>query len=93
MKKLTTILFALFILSGCKVPVYTIGMTETEFKAHNRMADVVELTPHRTVYKKPDHFDEKNRMHYKYFYFEDGKLVRLDEGERKPDIIIEHTSN
>jgi hypothetical protein len=90
MKKIITI-FALIILSGCKLPVYTIGMTEADFKAHNKFTVIAEATAGRTVYKNESYQDNKGNMHYQYFYFDDGKLTRIEE--RKPDIIVEHTSN
>jgi hypothetical protein len=90
MKKFITI-SALIILSGCKVPVYTIGMTEADFKAHNRFAIIAEATAGRTVYKNDSYLDNKGNMHYQYFYFAGGKLTRI--AEREPDIIIQHTSN
>ena len=89
MKKIVTI-FALFILSSCKLPVYTIGMTEIDFKMHNRFAIISEATSGRTVYKNESYQDNKGHMHYQYFYFVDGKLTRIEE--REPDIIVEHTS-
>ena len=90
MKKVITI-FAFIILSGCKVPVYTLGMTEADFKAHNKFAIIAEATAGRTVYKNESYQDNKGNMHYQYFYFVDGKLTRIEES--RPDIIVEHTVN
>jgi hypothetical protein len=81
MKKLLAILFVLFALSSCKVPVYTMGMTETEFKAQNKQTSVVEATTTTTVYESADHFDDKQKMHYMYYYFEGSRLVRIDKGQ------------
>ncbi len=90
MKKIATI-FAFIILSGCKAPVYTIGMAEADFRAHHKFAVISEATAGRTVYKDESYNDFKGNVHYQYFYFVDGRLVRIEE--RQPDIIVEHTGN
>lgn len=83
MKKLLAIILVVWSITSCKVPVYTIGMTETEFKAHNKFADLFEATEQTTIYKNPYDTDNEGKVLYKYFYFSEGKLVRIDEGEYK----------
>lgn len=82
MKKLTITLSLILALAACKVPVYTIGMSEAEFKAkHKWTAEVAEQTADHTVYKVQTSAIDEKRKRYQYFYFENGKLVRLDEGQ------------
>jgi hypothetical protein len=91
MKRSFIILSLLFIIVSCKVPVYSLGMTENEFTAHHKLAtDLVEKSPQRTVYKRGSTgFVAQPTM---YYYFVNGKLVRIDEGERKPYVVVEHTN-
>ena len=82
MKKLTVTLSLILALAACKLPSYTIGMSEAEFKSkHKWTAQVTEQTANHTVYKIQTSFQDEKRKHYQYFYFENGKLVRLDEGQ------------
>ena len=92
MKKLPILsLLLLFFMAGCKTPVYSLGMSENEFTAHYKgVTTLVEKSAERTVYRR-----ESTSMIPKptmYYYFVNGKLVRIDEGERKPYVIVEHTS-
>ncbi len=90
MKKAFLILSLASVLAGCKVPVYTIGMTETEFTAKQKLnLQLVEATAHRSVYKRAIDFDDKGKQIFMYYYFSDGKLVRMKEDERRPDVVIE----
>ena len=82
MKKLVATLFIAAALTSCKVPVYTIGMTEAEFKAQNKFTDLYQATANHTIYRNLDHWDDKGQSVYKFYYFVDGKLVRIDEDER-----------
>ncbi|TSD66424.1 hypothetical protein FFF34_003200 [Inquilinus sp. KBS0705] len=92
MKKLLfLILLSVVIFSGCKLPSYTIGMNETQFKSQNKWtANLVEASAERTVYRIPDTAMPGQPVTYMYYYFVDGKLVRIDQGERQPTVIIEH---
>ncbi|MDN5284995.1 MAG: hypothetical protein JWR38_1269 [Mucilaginibacter sp.] len=93
MKKLSILgLLLLFFITSCKTPVYSLGMSEDEFTAHyKRSTDLVEKSAQRTVYRRTSSsFIPKPTY---YYYFVDGKLVRIDEGERKPYVIVEHTNN
>jgi len=90
MKKL--LLFGVLSISaiGCKTQIYSIGTSETEFRSHNKGANLIEQTEHRTVYKKYDHSFLQN-VGDKYYYFVDGKLVRIDvNGPNTTDIVIQH---
>ncbi|MGY3212313.1 hypothetical protein [Mucilaginibacter sp. HD30] len=82
MKKLVVSLSLILALAACKLPSYTIGMSETEFKSkHKWTAQVSEQTADHTVYKVQISLQDEKRKRYQYFYFENGKLVRLDEGQ------------
>ena len=85
-------LLSLSIITGCKTQIYSIGTSEAEFRAHNRSANLIEQTEHTTVYKKYDRSMFGNTGD-KYYYFADGKLVRIDvTGPNTADIVIRHTS-
>jgi hypothetical protein len=93
MKKLSILsLLLLFFITSCKTPVYSLGMSEEEFTAHYKgSTDLVEKSVQRTVYRRVStSFIPKPTY---YYYFIDGKLVRIDEGERKPYVIVDRTSN
>ena len=93
MKKLPILsLLLLLFITSCKTPVYTLGMSEDEFTAHHKAAtDLVEKSAQRTVYRRENRtFIPKPTQ---YFYFVDGKLVRIDEGERKPYVVLSQTTN
>lgn len=63
------------------------GMSKAEFiKANRSTAVIAEDSAERTVYKIV--FNEHSTL---YYYFVEDKLVRVDEGEPKPDVVIEHT--
>lgn len=82
MKKFTVIVAFILAVSSCKVPVYTIGMSETEFRSQHKLtAQVVEQTANHAVYKIQTSFQDEKKKRYQFFYFENGKLVRLDEGQ------------
>lgn len=96
MKKAFLILSLLFVLASCKMPVYYIGMTETEFKSISKgvvYADLVEATVDRSIYKI-DYTSVNSPTIVKLYYFENGKLVEIHEKEPRPaNVIIQHTSN
>ena len=94
MRKLSIILLlSILISSGCTIfhdRIYPLGTTEAEFKSKDKwLITMVEQSEERTVYKKLTGQDN-NRNTYLYYYFVDGKLVRMDEGERQPNVIVEH---
>lgn len=90
MKSLLTLLLLIVIVSGCSMPQYTLGMTEAEFKAHTKWAELSEASAERTVYKQRSGAESHGYTPYLYYYFVDGKLVRIDEGEQKPAVVVEH---
>jgi hypothetical protein len=91
MKKLSiTLLLAVVVLSGCMMQnrVYALGTSEAEFKSKDKLiTSLVEQSEERTVYKKISG-QENNHTTYLYYYFVDGKLTRVDEGQPQPTIII-----
>ena len=91
MKKLIPILLLTIItISGCKIPTYTLGTSEAEFKSHKTWpTELAEATPERTVYKRVSG-QENNHYTYLYYYFVDSKLVRIDQGEKKQTVIVKH---
>ena len=82
MKKILVSLSLILALATCKLPSYTVGLSEADFKAkHKWTAQVSEQTADHAVYKMQTNFQDEKRKRYKYFYFENGKLVRQDEGQ------------
>jgi hypothetical protein len=96
MKKLSIIpLLAVVVLSGCMMQnrVYALGTSETEFKSKDKwITTLVEQSEERTVYKKLNG-QENNHATYLYYYFVNGKLTRVDEGERQPTVVVEHVDS
>ena len=93
MKNLLTILLLSIVISGCSIPQYTLGMTEAEFKARKNWTATTELSEasaERTVYKQRSGPESHGFTPYLYYYFVNGKLVRIDEGEQKPAVVVEH---
>lgn len=83
-----TIILIVLIVSSCKAPVYTIGMSEKEFLKHNRV-QAVEQTTTVSVYKKVNYPFGAPAV-TKFFYFQNGQLAEVNEGQRQPDIIIQN---
>jgi uncharacterized lipoprotein YajG len=90
MKKLFAILLLSFILSGCAVKQYTIGMSETEFTASQKYnLSLVEATQGRSVYKRVVEADAQRVVANMYYYFKEGRLVRIERVEEpKPAIVV-----
>lgn len=90
MKRSLIILSFLFIIASCKVPNYAIGMGEKEFTASQKYnLDLVEASRGRSVYKRAVETDGKRVIANMYYYFADGKLVRMERVESPPDVVIE----
>jgi len=87
MKQLS-VLILLCAATSCAAPRFYIGENEEEFTKHNRVK-LVEATGRTTVYRKTNQPFGAPPV-TKFFYFTDGKLSRVDEGERQPDILIQH---
>lgn len=82
------ILPLLFLFLACKAPVIYIGMPIQEFTKKNNGITLVETSLERTVYKKVNHpFGQPPRV--RFFYFVDNKLIKMDEGVLRPDILIQ----
>ncbi len=90
MKKTFAILFLSFILFGCAVKQYTIGMSEAEFTASQKYnLSLVEATQNRSVYKRIVEADGQRVIANMYYYFKDGHLVRMERvEEHKPAVVV-----
>lgn len=65
---------------------YYMGMSEAEWKKKNMSYRVVEMNENGTVYRIPNTTGAPS-----FVYFDkNGKLVRVTEGQRGPDVIIEN---
>ncbi|HSJ68934.1 MAG TPA: hypothetical protein VK921_14715 [Anditalea sp.] len=69
----------LFSCMGMLTVVAELGMTEEEFKKKNMGYDLVELWGDVKVFRVQHHPTDFP----KYVYFENGKLVRMDEGQMR----------
>jgi len=84
MKKLLLILLLPLAMASCKTYNYTtnIGMTEAEFTQQKKTrTSLIEKTAHRTTYKRVSGWDGERFRNSQYFYFIDGKLVRIADRE------------
>ena len=59
------------------------GMSIEEFRKKNVGESLVELNPEYTVYRVM-----ASRGPDKFVYFQDGKLVKMDEGEWLPQVVV-----
>lgn len=64
------------------------GMSQSAFLAHNKV-EVVKQTETVSIYKKVNYPFGGSPV-TKFFYFKNEKLVQVDEGEPRPDLIIEN---
>lgn len=79
-----TILVTLLVLiTSCK-SVYYMGMSEGEFKRKNTGERAVYMKDNVTVYK----IDPLEGSAL-FYYFKNGVLVKVDEGQRNPDVVVE----
>lgn len=85
MKKLFFI--ALLFLCSCHTTQFFLGMSEIEFTSKNHNADLVKAAEGSSIYRCNTHNGHINKT--MFYYFRDGKLVQVDEGERVPDFIID----
>ena len=73
---------------SCKAQSYPIGMPERDFLAKTK-SELIEKTAFEAVYRKTNQpFGGDYQI--RYFYFQRGVLVRIDQGVRGPDLIIQH---
>ena len=88
MKKLLTLLFLSIIIfiSSCSVK-YRIGMSESEFIQlnKNRVTSIKESATY-TVYRQGDGTPGSTW----FYYFVNGVLAEVNEGQRRSDIIIQN---
>jgi hypothetical protein len=76
MKKLFLPLLLMTVFISCKIPQVFVGMNEQQFqKEHRIIAQQVELSNYRTVYK-----EAYTDSSYRFYYFKDGKLYLMDQG-------------
>lgn len=65
-------------------------MSETEFKKHNHNAELVSASTNTSIYRI-----SKVVLTWtpgsKFYYFINGLLTKIDEGQTRPDIIIQNT--
>lgn len=87
MKPLITIALVGLCLVGCITVRATLGMSETDFTRQYKTAEAVKLAQDGDVYKMNLYVQGIYKS--KYFYFQEGKLVRVDDGQRRPDVIIQ----
>lgn len=90
-------LLSLIVIAGCTKQIYyAIGTSETEFKAHTkgRLA-LIEQTEHSASYRKYYTFmgQASNDDDGMYYYFTDGKLVRMDRTGPNVSVFIQHNGN
>jgi hypothetical protein len=88
MKNLMLSLLVVSIMTGCKVFVntYYVGMPVSEFRQKNVGFTVAEMNENWLVYRIWENTATGGM--YKFVYFRQGKLVRVDEGEFIPNVII-----
>lgn len=90
MKKiLSVLLFTSLLISACSERIFMLGTSEKDFVRQTTGAIQIEATQQRTVYKKVD-YGFGHPPSVKFFYFRDGILFQIDEGVRRPDVLIEN---
>lgn len=83
MKNLLLLAFLCLSFIACKAPQYSIGMTEQSFLKYNNVS-AVKQTEDISIYKKVNYPFGAPAV-VKFFYFRNGKLVQMDQGERSVD--------
>jgi len=90
-------LLSLSIVTGCTKQIYyAIGTPETEFKAHTKgHLALIERTEHSAIYKKYYTFmgQASNDDDGMYYYFADGRLVRMDRIGPNVNVIVQQNGN
>ncbi len=85
--KLFKVLAITVIINSCDAPQFAVGMSEEEFKRKNKV-ELVYADTDQTIYKKVN-YPLGGALVVKFFYFQEGKLVRFYQGQQEPDVIIE----
>lgn len=89
MKKILLIIAVAFFCSCAGKRFYPWGMTTQEFIKKNHDARFVSGSSTESIYQRIlYHFG--GDAEYKFFYFNNNKLVRIDGGQDVPDITIQH---
>ena len=82
------LMIAISALSSCKTYYSALGTSESDFLQKNKVR-LIEAHDNVAVYKKQQDPAWHFRPETKFYYFVNGKLVAINEGERMPDIIVE----
>lgn len=91
MKNLFFVLVLLSVIMSCAtlkknygIPDYQLGMKEQEFtESHKNNLVTIEATKGYTVYRRVTGFDS-----YTYYYFDDGKLVRMRRMDSPDKVLV-----
>jgi len=81
---LISVLFLMASCAGAFKINAEIGMTESEFKKKNMGYSVAEMTADYTIYRVISTYGPD-----KFVYFQDGKMVKMDEGEYYTKYVID----
>jgi len=89
MKRIPLIaLLIVVLLYSCKTVYVYVGMPENEFQHKYKQAELIEMNSQRHVYRINVYAN--GIWETKFIYFTEGKLTQVDEGQRQPDVIIQH---
>lgn len=80
-------LLCLVAASGCKTPQFALGTTEADFKSKSH-PQLVSMNKDMTIYMLSIH--KMSEYENIFYYFVDGKLVQVDHGVSKPDVLIQN---
>lgn len=72
-------------LQSCATPNFAIGTSEQDFLRMARRAKLESSSVNGTIYKIGD---DGMTVFSKYYYFQNGKLIAINGGERIPDMNI-----
>jgi hypothetical protein len=90
MKKSFTLIALLCAFASCSTKSYLIGMSENDFIKQNHGAELVQASGQTTVYKTDKVILGSYNRNIKYYYFNSHQLVRIDQGVRQPDVLIQN---
>ena len=87
MKKIHFVLFLIIcLLEACAAPNFILGTSESDFVTKCKRAVIVESSSAGKVYSVGDGIYTEKR----FYYFQNGILIRLDAGVSRPDIRIDN---
>lgn len=75
------------VLISCKTAPPTLGMSETDFKK-NYKPTLIEARDTIAIYKVAESWAWHFNPQTMFYYFKNGKLVEMNEGQRTPDVIV-----